>query len=72
METKVSKRTPIRIVIYVSGGIVQDVIAEDEGIEAMIVDYDNEDDGEPKSSRSFEEVPVNREYIEKTVQGIED
>jgi hypothetical protein len=63
---------PIRIVIYVSGGVVQDVLAEDEGAEAMIVDYDNEGAGEPKSSRSFEEVPVNRAYIEKTIKGIED
>jgi len=38
----------------------------------MIVDYDNEEGGEPKSSRSFEEVQVNRAYIEKTVQGTED
>ena len=72
METRESKRTPVRIVVYVSGGIVQDVLAEDEGVEAMIVDYDNEQAGEPKSSRSFEEVPVNREYIEKTMQGTED
>ena len=70
-RTKVSKK-PVRIVIYVSGGVVQDVLAEDEGVEAMIVDYDNEGAGEPKSSRSFEEVPVNRAYIEKTIQGIED
>ena len=72
METRESNRKPTRIVIYVSGGIVQDVLAEAEGVEAMVVDYDNEEGGEPKSSRSFEEVPVNREYIEKTVQGIED
>ena len=66
------RHKPIRIVIYVSGGVVQDVLAEDEGVEAMVVDYDNEEAGEPKSSRSFEEVPVNRGYIEKTIQGIED
>ena len=66
------RHKPIRIVIYVSGGVVQDVLAEDEGAEAMIVDYDNEEGGEPKSSRSFEEVQVNRAYIEKTIQGIED
>ena len=70
-KTTVSKK-PVRIVIYVSGGVVQDVLAADEGAEAMIVDYDNESAGEPKSSRSFEEVPVNRAYIEKTIQGIED
>jgi len=62
---------PIRVVIYVSGGIVQDVLAEDEGVEAMVVDYDNEEAGEPKSSRSFEGVPVNRAYIDKTIQGVE-
>ena len=72
MKTTESKQEPIRIVIYVSGGIVQDVLAEAEGVEAMIVDYDNEAAGEPKSSRSFESVPANRTYIEKTIQGIED
>ena len=72
MKTTGSKQKPIRVVIYVSGGIVQDVFAETEGVEAMIVDYDNEEAGKPKSSRFFEEVPVNREYIERTVQGIED
>lgn len=63
---------PIHIVIYVDGGVVQDVLADSEGVEAMIVDYDNEGGGEPKSSRSYEPVPVNHEYIKKTVQGIED
>jgi hypothetical protein len=72
MKKKESNRKPIRIVIYVSGGVVQDVLPEDEGAEAMVVDYDNEQAGEPQSSRSFEEVPVNRAYIEKTIQGIED
>jgi len=62
----------VRIVIYVHGGVVQDVLAETEGVEAMVVDYDNEEEGEPKSSRSFQEVPVNVAYIEKTIQGIED
>jgi hypothetical protein len=38
----------------------------------MIVDYDNEEVGEPRSSRSFEEVPVDRAYIDLTIQGIED
>ena len=66
------KDKPVRIVIYVEGGIVQDVLADTENVEVMIVDYDNEQVGEPKSSRSFESVPVNREGIEKTILGIED
>lgn len=72
MTRQKEHQMPIRIVIYVSGGIVQDVLAEAEGVEAMIVDYDNEEAGEPKSSRSFEDVPVNRAYIDKTIQGVED
>ena len=62
----------VRIVIYVDGGIVQDVLADGFGVEAMIVDYDNERAGEPKSSRAFEPITVNPKYIEKTIQGIED
>ena len=61
-----------RIVIYVDGGIVQDVLSDTPDVEAMIVDYDNEKAGEPKSSRSFEPVGVDAEYIERTIQGIED
>ncbi len=64
--------TTARIVIYVDGGIVQDVLADGPGVEAMIVDHDNERGGDPKSLRAFEPVDVNREYIEKTSQGIED
>ena len=62
----------IRIVIYVDGGIVQDVLSDTPDVEAMIVDYDNERAGEPKSSRSFESVQVNRQYIEKTIKGTEE
>lgn len=72
MRRSVVGTKSVRIVIYVSGGIVQDVLAEVDGVEAMIVDYDNEEAGEPKSSRSFEAVPVNRDQIEKTITGVED
>lgn len=72
MKENETRREPIRVVIYVSGGIVQDVLANGLGVEAMVVDYDDEKAGEPKSSRSFESVPVNDTYIEKTIQGIED
>lgn len=52
-KSKASKK-PVRIVIYVSGGLVQDVLAEDKGVEAMIVDYDNEECARP------EELPAPR------------
>ena len=72
MNNQTLNRKAIRIVIYVSGGIVQDVMADAPGVEAMIVDYDNEKAGDSPADRSFMPVDVNREYIEKTIQGIED
>ena len=54
------------------GGIVQDVLADAPGVEAMIEDYDNQRAGEPKESRAFEEVDVNPKYIEETMKGNED
>lgn len=66
------KQKPIRVVIYVGGGVVQDVLTDSENVEAMVVDYDNEKGGEPKSSRSFQETPVNRAHIEKTIRGTEE
>ena len=62
----------VRIVIFVDGGVVQDVLADGSGVEAMLVDYDNENGGEPKSSRSFEPVTADPKYIEKTIQGNEN
>jgi len=62
----------VRIVIYVQGGVVQEVLADAEGVEAMIVDYDNEEAGDPKEDRTFFDVDVNAEAIDKTVKGIED
>ena len=72
MKNTEPNRKPIRIVIYVSGGVVQDVLAEDGGVEAMVVDYDNESAGDDPADRSFDPVPVNRAYIEKTIRGTED
>ena len=65
------KENNVRIVIYVDGGVVQGVLADTTGIEAMIVDYDNERAGQGKAERSFEPVDVDLECIEKTSQGIE-
>lgn len=70
--SKNNKKKHARVVIYVSGGIVQDVLADAAGVKAMIVDYDNEKAGDPKSLRSFQAVTVNRSYIAKTIKGIED
>jgi hypothetical protein len=62
----------VRVVIYVNGGIVQSVLADQPGVTAMIVDYDNEKAGDRKEDRAFEPVAVDRKYIEATVQGKED
>lgn len=66
------KTTPIRIAVYIRGGAVQDILAERAGVTCMLVDYDNEDAGEPKESREFLPVDVNKAYIKATIAGIED
>ncbi len=62
----------VRIVVYVDGGVVQDVLTDTPGIEAMIVDYDNEKAGDDPACRSFEQIEVNPEYIKKTIECVED
>ena len=60
-----------KIIVYVRGGVVQDVISSHEGIQVMVVDYDNEEtDGEQK--REFESVRYDPAYFERTVTGIEN
>jgi hypothetical protein len=66
------KKKPIRIAIYVRGGAMQDILADRPGVEAMLVDYDNEDAGEPKESREFLPVEINKAYIKATIVGQED
>ncbi len=66
------EKTRKRVVIYVRGGLVQDVIANAATVEAMVVDYDNERAGDDPANRVFEPVRVDAEYIQKTIKGIED
>jgi len=61
-----------RIIIYVDGGVVQDVLTDTPGVEVMIVDHDNEKAGDDPAYRSFEQIEVNPEYIKKTIKCIED
>ena len=70
-EKKEPKRKA-RVVIYVDGGIVQEVLTDTLGVEVMIVDYDNETAGDDPADRAFAPAKVNSEYIEKTIQGTED
>ena len=71
-EPRSSSYGKVRIVIYVEGGIVQSVLSDTTGVEAMIVDYDNEKAGDDPACRSFEPVEANPEYIRKTIRGIEE
>ena len=60
-----------KIIVYVSGGCVQDVVSNREEVEVMVVDYDNEEtNGEQK--REFESVRCDPIHFERTVAGIED
>ena len=58
----------MKVVIYVDGGNVQNVVADAPGLEVMLVDYDNEAGEGGPPQRSFEPVPVNLELIEKTIR----
>lgn len=60
-----------RIIVYVSGGNVQDVLSDQPGSEVMIVDYDNEKELTSKA-RAFRPVACNPSYFEHTVAGLED
>jgi hypothetical protein len=60
-----------RIVIFVDGGIVLNALADQPGIVAMIVDYDNERRGERKEDRTYQPVAVDPTYIAATVRGAE-
>jgi hypothetical protein len=68
----VRRTATVRIVIYVEGGIVQSVLSDTADVEAMIVDYDNENAGDDRASRAFELIEVNKPYIETTIQGMEE
>ena len=60
----------VKIIVYVLGGVVQDVIADTPGVHVMVVDYDNER-CEAHFDREFDEVPLNPELIAKTITGTE-
>ena len=42
------------------------------GVEVMVIDYDNEGAGEPRSSRAFAPIDIDPDYIDATVSGVED
>jgi hypothetical protein len=62
-----------KVIIYVRGGVVQGLLADCKDVEAMIVDYDNEECekhlGAPQ--RSFEPVECDLLYFAETVAGTE-
>lgn len=60
-----------RIIVYVSGGNVQDVLSDRQGSEVMIVDYDNEK-GSVRKLRAFRPVTCDPTYFGQTVAGLED
>jgi hypothetical protein len=61
----------IKIIVYISGGVVQNAISNSEGVEMMIVDYDNEDSSDTRD-RSFIPVKYDDDYFERTVKGVEN
>ena len=60
-----------RLIVYVSGGVVQGVIADGPGAEVMIVDYDNEESTGPVG-RAFEKVEIRPGLFAATIAGKEE
>jgi hypothetical protein len=59
-----------RVIVYVSGGNIQDVISDSPEVQVMVVDYDNE--REPGSKdRSFLPATYDPDYFERTIAGVE-
>jgi hypothetical protein len=57
-----------RIIVYVRGGNVQDIIADTPGLRVMLVDYDNEE-SQPMPHRTFEEIRCDSSLLARTVAG---
>lgn len=58
-----------RVVVFVEGGVVVSTIADTDGVEMLIVDYDNEKEGDQRGT--FSTVENNPELVARTVAGKE-
>ena len=58
------------IAVYVAGGVVQDVLADCDGVRVVIVNYDDEKCAGTRS-RLVSAVASNAEYIQQTVSRTE-
>lgn len=59
-----------KVVVYVRGGLVEDVVADGNDVDVMVVDYDNEKTF-GQLERQFLPVRCDAELIERTCNGIE-
>lgn len=59
-----------RIVVYVRGGVVQGIVADESGVEAMIVNYDDEEESQTLE-REFMRVASDPELVARTEAGTE-
>jgi hypothetical protein len=61
-----------RIIIYVRGGVVQGMLADRPGMEAMLVNYDDEEECPGSAEgRTFQRADYDPEYFGKTLAGNE-
>ena len=59
-----------RVVIFVEGGVVQQVIRDAAELEVMIINYDDEE-SDPKPRRSFEPVVYEPDLVDSVLAGAE-
>ena len=60
-----------KIIVYVSGGVVQDILSDTEGIEVLLLNYDDEEEENCKN-REFRTITSDADHVNHTIEGIED
>jgi hypothetical protein len=60
------------VIVYVRGGVVQDIDVDSEDVRIMVIDYDNEADPEFCGPRGFFPDTYTPERVAKALAGTEE
>lgn len=58
------------VIVYVLGGVVQDIDVDTDEVRVMVVDYDNES-GQERPQRDFFPLEINPQRVAKALAGVE-
>jgi hypothetical protein len=69
-ETDMAAYQPTKCVVLVRRGLVEDVVADDDDLQVMIVDYDNEEMS-GRREREFTQVRCDVDLVNHVLHGTE-